>query len=213
MFVKALAVSSALFFLVGCVSATSEETLRSANACNAASPAAPAQSAPDEDGDVEERDPKAFAARAGGTNLVLLTVDGQYITGPGVSLGRYEEEEGLAIRGQIDGAIADLRVQGDGVRGSIDNNPVQLEVQRKGSSVDVAGLVPGRVSRFKIDEAGLRGNIGGCAYDLQRASSGFAGRRACGSSVSNFTLELPDTMASWTDADIAAVLVLFLRRG
>jgi hypothetical protein len=213
MYLKAVALSFALL-CAGCVSAAPDGAAYAGHGgCSYKQKAAAAQPAADDGDDEEERDPNAFAARAGGTSLVLLRVDGKHILGPNVNLGRYHEEEGRVIRGQVEGSIAELMIREDGVIGTLDNNPVRLRVERAGNAIEVAGLVPGRVSRFKIDEEGLRGNIGGCGYNLQRAPGGFAGRRFCGGSADNFTLELPDTMASWSDAEIAAVLVLFLRRG
>lgn len=204
MHAKVVALSSALL-LAGCVSAAPEGAR-----CPHDGGAAAGEALYD-DGD-EPRDPTMFAARAGGTALVLVRVDGKYITGPSVSLGRYREGGNHVIRGTAQGHLLDLHIREDGVLGVIDNEPVRLRVMRRGSAVNVHGILPGRLSRFRIDGAGMRGLIGHCSYDLARTDGGFSGRRFCGGSASNFTLELPDTMASWTDADIAALIAVFLRR-
>lgn len=207
MSVKILFLSSALL-AAGCVSAVPDGA-DSAAGCPYQK-RAPSEAASADEEEAEERDPEMLAARTGGTSLTLVRVDGKYITGPGVSLGRYEEDGGRAIRGPVDGNVVDLRIEEGRVSGAIDNSPVNLEVQREGTSLEVNGLVAGRVSRFRVDEQGMTGNVGVCSYDLKRAGAGFAGRRACGGPES-FTLELPDTMASWSDADIAAVFAIFLR--
>lgn len=212
MHVKVLALPSALL-LAGCVSAADDADYPPSAGCPAGQKAAAAEAAAPDDDDAagDERDPTMFAARSGGVANILVKVDGKYITGPNVSLGRYVERGAHALRGVAYGTVIDLRIDGEHVRGALGNEPVNLRVLRRGDSIDVAGLVPGRVSRFHIDEEGMRGTIGWCSYDLVRAGAGFSGRRSCGGSMSNFILELPDTMASWTDADIASVLAIFLR--
>lgn len=207
MHLKFVALSSALL-AAGCVSAVPEADTAGKEGCAAKTAQAEADAVQVD----EDRDPTMFAARAGGTSLVLVKVDGNDITGPNVLLSRYHEEEGRAIRGQARGSLVDLRIENGAVSGQIDNFPVNLTVERRGNKLDVAGLIPGRVSRYQIDEEGMRGMIGSCQYDLQRAGAGFTGRRACGGSVGFFTLELPDTMASWSDADVAAVFAIFLRK-
>ena len=205
-----LAISSVLL-AAGCVSAVPEGA--DSATCPYKPDARAAAATPDGDeSDEEVRDPKQLAARGGGTSIITVRVDGKYITGPGVSLGRYDEEGGRALRGTMLSSVVDLRIDEGSVDGAIDSDPVKLAVVRKGTSLDVSGLVPGRVSRLHIDEQGMRGLVGGCTYDLRRAGAGFTGRRACGTEMSPFTLDLPDTMASWGDSDVAAVLVLFLRK-
>jgi hypothetical protein len=209
MHVKILALSSALL-AAGCVSAVPDGADSGGCPYKKTAPAEEAVASADEEA-AEARDPAMFAARAGGTSLTLVRVDGKYISGPGVSLGRYDEEDGRALRGLVGAAVVDLRIEEGRVSGAIDNQPVDLKVERKGTSLEVSGLIPGQVSRFRVDEEGMKGLIGGCSYDLVRAGAGFTGRRRCGGSMQNFTLELPDTMASWSDADIAAVFAIFLR--
>lgn len=203
----ALVLASA-FLLTGCMEAM-PDTTDTASGHNCSAPTRDA--APARDGaQAEEVDPHAFAARAGGVDLTLVRVDGQYITGPNVSLGLYDEDGQRAIRGIIDQTVVDLRVDSDRVSGAIGNGPVALRVIREDNTLAVRGVMPGRVSHFQIDPSGMRGTIGGCMYSLKREANGFAGRRRCSSTMHNFTLELPQAMASWSDAEVAAVLALFL---
>jgi hypothetical protein len=209
MSVRVLVLSSALL-AAGCVSATPDAADVSSCPHEKRAPAAAAPSDADADA-VEERDPEIFATRLGGTSSTLVRVSGQYITGPGISLGRYDEEDGRALRGRAEDSLVDLRIQDARVSGAIDNSPVELRVDREGSSLEMSGLIAGRVSRLKVDEDGMKGVIGTCSYDLMRAGTGFTGRRGCTGQMQAITVDMPDTMASWSDADVAAVFAVFLR--
>ncbi|MEZ4294988.1 MAG: hypothetical protein R3B70_08415 [Polyangiaceae bacterium] len=164
----------------------------------------------DDDADDEADAATTFAARAGGTATQLLRVEGDYITGPNVSIGRYTEDGERVLRGVAYGTPVEMRIHRRRISGAIGNAPVEMMARRRGMSLDVHGLVAQRLSRFKIDEQRMVGQIGGCGYALERVDGGFAGRRSCGSRTGNFTLELPASMASWSDAEVAAVLALFL---
>lgn len=210
MSVKVLAVSAALL-AAGCVSSAYEEAESPASPqCPREARGAPAAQV-DESTD-EPRDPAMLAVRGATTQPILVRAEGKYITGPGVSLGRYQEDGHRVVRGMIGGSVTELRVEGDQVKGAIDNSPVELSVVRFDTAMNAHGLIGGKLSRFRVDQDGMRGLIGGCAYDLSRVDGGFSGRRTCSQTAENFRLELPDTMASWSDADVAAVMVLFLRK-
>lgn len=104
----------------------------------------------------------------------------------------------------------ELIIDDSHISGVIGSARVDLTVERDGNKVSARGLIPGALSHFVVDESGMRGRISRCMYDLERTPAGFTGRRACGSTFENFTLELPDAMTRWTDAEIVAVFALFL---
>jgi hypothetical protein len=158
----------------------------------------------------------AFEMRAGGRQLVLLRPRESSLSGDRVRLMRVqwsdETSAGFALMGSVYGAPVYVRVDGTRASGTIGDQEMELRVERKGMAIEVSGTVGGSPVRFHLDDEGLEGVIGGWLYGLRRAERGFAGRRRTATTVAHdFTLRLPDLMAPWDDADIAAVLVIFLR--
>lgn len=208
MSVKILVVSSVLL-AAGCVSYVPDAS--SGNCSQWKRPPAEAAPSDAEEADETPRDPAQLAARSEGTSVLSAHVDEQYITGPGVSLGRYDEDGERSLRGTAESNVIDMHIEEGRVSGAIDSGPVDLAVVRDGTTLEVNGLLAGRVTRFRVDDDGLKGQIGVCSYDLAREGAGFTGRRSCSMTSQPFRLDMPDTMATWTDADIAAVFAIFLR--
>jgi hypothetical protein len=164
----------------------------------------------------EASDLDVFETRAGRRQLVLLHPRGSILSGDRVRLMRVqwsdETSAGFALMGSVYGAPVYVRVDGTRASGTIGDQEMELRVERKGMAIEVSGTVGGSPVRFHLDDEGLEGVIGGWLYGLRRAERGFAGRRRTATTVAHdFTLRLPDLMAPWDDADIAAVLVIFLR--
>jgi hypothetical protein len=154
-----------------------------------------------------------FALTSSRGGALVARVDGSDVVGPDVSLARFEEGRSRAIRGQARGRMVHVEASEGHVTGLLSGGPVELTVGRDDGTLVVKGLVGGRISAFRIDVAGAKGNLGGCSYELLRVSFAYEGRRSCGGPTERVSLRIPDALDRWSDDERAAVLAVLLDRG
>lgn len=153
-----------------------------------------------------------FALRTDRGAAVVLRVGAMEIVGPDVSLGRFIEPEGAAIRGRAFGRPVHLDANQDGVFGLFDGRPVTLAVVNRDGALHFDGLVGGEISSFAIGPNRIEGITGRCSYQLARTDGGYEGRRSCGGATSRVWLRIPSALDGWGAQERAAVLAILLGR-
>lgn len=206
---KSLALAAFALALSGCY-ASGEYPVDDPSSLEERTPVEAQAPAPAEDSDEEARDPAALALRAGGTDITVVRVEEDGITGPNVSIGRYLEDDAPVLRGTMGDKVVELQIGRDRITGIVGSARVDLSIAYDRTGLDVRGLLPGHLSRFRIDGDVLDGQIGWCSYNLKRNATGFSGRRRCSGAPSFFAIEVPDTLAAWTDAETVAAFALLL---
>jgi hypothetical protein len=141
---------------------------------------------------------------------VEARVDASSIVGPDVSLGRYREPEGGAMRGKAFGRPVSLELGATKVTGIVGTQPFDVSVTREGRALHLTGLVRGVPSDFRIDPLAVHGTLGRCSYELVREGTGYVGRRSCGGGTERVSLRVPDALACWLDVERAAALAVVL---
>jgi hypothetical protein len=123
---------------------------------------------------------------------------------------------GTALRGTVYNRAVNVDVNtasGD-IHGLLGMSPVDVHVQRDANGVRAKGLIGGYLSDFVERKDVIQGRIGGCSYDLRFVETAYQGFRNCGGSrVEQLSLQVPSTLASWSDAELTAGLALFLTSG
>lgn len=221
MLTRTLSLSLALL-AAGCVSASSP-TVEYAASRRCGSTSSPAAGHAWEDAHgravtpIDDSDRDVFEMRSGPTQIVQRRPSKRVISANRARLMRLEWGSEGAPRFGLVGSVDDVhvvaRTQGKTIEGSIGDDRLRLVVERKGMSIDVRGAVGGERVSFRVDERGLEGEIGGWLYGLERTERGFVGRRRLiAGVVRDFTLRLPSFVASWDDPEVAALLVVLLRK-
>jgi len=150
-----------------------------------------------------------FSLRADGGAVVARVGDAE-IVGGDVSLGRFAEPPGTAIRGRAFGRPVSLDAADGRVAGLFGGRPVDLAVARHGGALHVEGLSRGERAVFVVGPRALMGSVGRCSYELQRRDAGYEGRRSCGGPSERVTLRIPPMLACWSDEARAASLAILL---
>jgi hypothetical protein len=160
---------------------------------------------------VDRRDlATTLSLRTDGGAVVVRVGDAE-IVGSDVSLGRFAEAEGTAIRGRAFGRPVNLDATDGRVAGLFGGRPVDLSVARHGGALHVEGLSRGEPTSFVLGPRVLQGRVGRCSYELQRRGElGYEGRRSCGGPTERVTLRIPTMLACWSDEARAASLAILL---
>ncbi len=154
-----------------------------------------------------------FSLTSSGGAVLMARVDGADIVGSDVSLARFDEGRGGAIRGHAVGRLVNLEAGEGRVTGLVSGGPMELSVERNGDTLVVEGLVRGRISAFRVDPAAVRGTIGRCSYELWRSGFEYEGRRSCGGPTERVSLRMPEALERWSDDERVAVIAILLDRG
>lgn len=154
-----------------------------------------------------------FSLTSTGGAVVMARVEASDVIGSDVSLARYDEGRGSAIRGNAAGRLVNVEAGGGRVTGLVSGGPMELSVARRDDALLVSGLVRGRISAFRIDTLAARGTLGRCSYELMRDGFEYEGRRSCGGPSERVLLRIPEALERWSDTDRAAVLAILLDRG
>ncbi len=128
--------------------------------------------------------------------------------GPEVALHRRDGR----LEGQLLGSPVALDVRGGRIRGEVRDGRVDLWVVHRRGVVRVEGTFAGQPSRLNLRPSSIVGRIGGCNYELHRASRSFLGVRICAGPLEPMpvALTLPDELVLPERVDQAAMLVLVL---
>lgn len=144
---------------------------------------------------------------AGFETTARVTTSG--LQGPQIDVGRYDN--GNTFRGTAFHRPVDLTVSNGSVKGLWGRIPFTLDVSDPTpQGFKVNGLIAGVPSAFSVSPDRIEGTIGHCAYDLGRSGNTYLGSRSCRGAIDQVTLRVPESMAEWSDADVAVALSLLL---
>jgi hypothetical protein len=141
-----------------------------------------------------------------GERYVQVSIDGDSIFGANWSL----KHGGTYIRGFGAGRLAvQITLKGTRADGTVLNNPLTVDLKPPENGVtEVSGLFAGSLSNFKISPEIFQGKLGPCSYDLKYTGTRYEGMSSCAGAITRTSLDLPVTMASWTDLEVAVVLAI-----
>lgn len=129
-----------------------------------------------------------------------------------VNLGRYHDPDDHAIRGMAFDQRVDLKIEQGRVAGVIDGTlPVDITSEPEGSGLRFRGRMRGYPADFHVDDQKVAGTLGRCSYALTRGEEQkFKGTVRCGELDVPVTVNLPEELFSWKDAELGAALGLLL---
>jgi hypothetical protein len=117
------------------------------------------------------------------------------------------------IQGRAVGVPVAVRFEDTHGEGTYRAAPFSIFVQRTEDGLHAQGLMGGYISNFDLTPDRLVGKIGPCGWDLSWDGTVYAGSRGCGRRIDKVSIELPATMAGWSDAQVAGALGLLLNVG
>jgi hypothetical protein len=117
------------------------------------------------------------------------------------------------IQGRAVGVPVAIRFEDTHGEGNYRAAPFSVFVSRTEDGLHAQGLMGGYVSNFDLSPERLVGKIGPCGWDLWWDGSVYAGSRGCGQRIDKVSVELPATMAGWSEAQVAGALGLLLNVG
>lgn len=153
-----------------------------------------------------------FVLRAPGAGVVEVLIEDGNITGPEVSVTRYNTPTDHSLRGTAFGNPVDVAIVDKKATGLLGSGPLDLSTERREGKIHVSGLVGGTTSDFEINMKILKGKIGQCVYDLNWTGKSYDGTRACASSAEPVNVSVPTTLGKWSDAELGACLGLLMSR-
>jgi hypothetical protein len=153
------------------------------------------------------------ASRAEGPALPMgqpagepLLVQGPAITGPHSSL----VISGDAMRGRFRDVPVFLRWDYQELTGSVGRAGTRLELA-EGDDTRFWGVFGGAPVDITVKQDWLHGQVGGCAYILQRTEDGYSGRRSCGGPLEpDFKVAFPTPLLERPLGERAALMTLML---
>lgn len=151
-----------------------------------------------------------FALRTDRGSTIVLRADGREVVGASVSLERFAEPEGNALRGRVQGQVVHLETGPGHVTGLLGTRPVDLTVAAHGDALRFDGVVGGEQSHFAMGSRAARGRVGRCSYELTRSGPGYEGRRSCGGPTAHVWMRIPTVLDQWQPEERAAVLAVLL---
>lgn len=72
------------------------------------------------------------------------------------------------------------------------------------------GLIAGCPSTWTASGEAINGNIGFCAYDLQRQGDSYVGSRSCGRGIGNVNVSFPSTIGEWEPINVGVLMALLM---
>jgi len=153
--------------------------------------------------------PGADELQIRGETLRRATVTDTSARGPNLNLRR--------VPGHLQGTTrtdtpVDLQQRGNGIAGRVGTDSWDLTLEPDGAEVRATGLVGGLPSTFWMSPPRIRGSMGPCRFDLVWTAGNYAGTRSCGPQGDVLQLQLPASLASWSDPEVAALLAIFVQR-
>ena len=146
-----------------------------------------------------------FVIRMPGASVVEVLVEDGNITGPEVSVARYQTPTYHALRGTAFGKPVDVAFVDKKATGILGSGPLDISTERREGKIHISGLVGGALSSFDVNMKVLKGRIGQCVYDLSWNGNAYEGSRACGSSAEPVTVSVPTTLGSGATPSSAPV--------
>lgn len=154
-----------------------------------------------------------FILRLPGGRGVNVLVGERSITGPGVSLTRYDDGSDHAIRGEAFLRTINVDVTADGVKGLDDGQPFNLTVKMEGDALVVRGIIRGQITDYALAPGGLKGGVGSCMFVMKRAGAEYLGTRGCGTGMQIASMGFPASFGKWSMPEMAAALTVLLSSG
>jgi hypothetical protein len=120
--------------------------------------------------------------------------------------------------GKLEGTVrvdwpVDLQVKSNQIIGRFARDSYDLTLIRNGGETRATGLIRGQPVTFWLSPQQIRGSAGECRFDLVWGAGRYTGSRTCGPlGQENVTLLVPAALASWSDAEAAALLTLIVSR-
>lgn len=145
----------------------------------------------------------------GGSGVEVLIADGN-ITGPSVSVTRYQTASDHALRGTAFGSPVDVAIAGSKANGMVGSGPLDLSTERRQGKIHISGLVGGLTTDFEVNMKVLHGKIGQCNYDLTWNGKAYEGTQGCGSSAGAVMVSVPTTLGKWSDPELGACLSILM---
>jgi hypothetical protein len=139
------------------------------------------------------------------TNALISATGAQ---GPQINVGRFDD--GKTLRGQVDGRVLDMSITGNRASGTWASVPLNLQVEEQADQLRMTGLIAGRPSTWTASREAIQGNIGFCAYDLNRQGDVYVGSRSCGRGIGQVTVSFPSTIAEWEPINIGVLMALLM---
>jgi hypothetical protein len=102
----------------------------------------------------------------------------------------------------------DLAVNGTQIRGRVAGDAFDLTLTADGDETRATGLTRGMPSTFWLSPRRIRGTIGECRFDLIWGAGNYTGGRTCGARSETVTWRIPAALATWSESEVAALLVI-----
>jgi hypothetical protein len=136
-----------------------------------------------------------------------VRVTGDEVLGmmPEVGIAR----DGRELRGQALGAPVMVGIGVHQAAGVFRTGPVDVRRDPGSNGLVVAGLFGGVAGLLALSPERFNGNLGACSWDLRWDGKAYAGSRDCGP-ASPMSVELPASLAGWSDLEVGTVLGLLL---
>ena len=106
----------------------------------------------------------------------------------------------------------DVTVNGTEIQGRVAGDAFDLTLMPDGDETRATGLTRGMPSTFWLSPQRIRGNIGACRFDVIWGAGNYTGGRTCGARSETVTLRIPAALASWSEPEAAALLVMITIR-
>jgi hypothetical protein len=144
-----------------------------------------------------------------GDSLNRATVTDSGARGPFVDLKRAEGKLQGTLR--VDWPV-DLQRKDSDIHGRVAGDAFDLTLSPDGDETRATGLTRGMPTTFWLSPQKIRGTIGECRFDLVWGSGRYTGGRTCGARSETVTWLIPAALATWSDPEVAALLVMISTR-
>jgi hypothetical protein len=151
-----------------------------------------------------------FVLRAPGVSVVEVLIEDGNITGPQVSVTRYQTPTDHSLRGTAFGSPVDVAIADKKATGILGTGPLDITTEHREGKIHITGLVGGATTDFEVNMKVLKGKIGQCLYDLNWNGKAYEGTRGCGRSAEPVTVSVPTTLGKWSDPELGACLGLLM---
>jgi len=137
------------------------------------------------------------------------TATGAGVRGPDLDLRRAE--------GKLEGTTyirrpVELQQRGNEIVGQVGAEDWDLRLSQDGTEMRVTGLVAGKPTTFWMSPARIRGAVGMCVFDFVWSTGLYSGARTCGVASDNVAMQFPAVLATWSDAQVAALFGIVVQR-
>ena len=142
-------------------------------------------------------------------NLNRATITASGAQGPFVDLKR--------TAGKLQGTVrvdtpVELQQKGSEIHGRVAGDAFDLTLIPDEQEIRATGLARGVPSTFWMSPPKVRGSIGECQFDLVWGAGRYSGTRTCGARSEVVSVLVPAALSTWSDPEVAAMLVLISTR-